>query len=292
VEAFLDDETFSASVRAEGNDGVLRVDRLSDVPEHVALLLGDVIHNARCALDHVVWDLASTGGGTAGRPPSDGDARAIAFPVTSSAHKFSKPAARLGRYLDVTVVKRVERLQPWAWAARAWPEPDAPTPEQFETFCSLAPLKRLSDLDNADKRRLSITVWYPGTVKFGPDRSGLERATDDSVLMGGPDLEEFIKTDEFRSLAAQIEEQDAAPETVDFYFMHGLLSEGTEIGRYMRNDRGPVSDYLTTGATSLRIVVEEDGLTGMFIGVPAMLDVVGELIDEVEKSCLLLERHW
>ena len=74
VEAFLDDETFSASVRAEGNDGVLRVDRLSDVPEHVALLLGDVIHNARCALDHVVWDLASTGGGTAGRPPSDGDA--------------------------------------------------------------------------------------------------------------------------------------------------------------------------------------------------------------------------
>lgn len=68
AKAFLISEPFKIYHEAETDSGPIRV-RVhvrAEPPEHLGLILGDGLHNARTALDHVVCRLVEDGGGTVG----------------------------------------------------------------------------------------------------------------------------------------------------------------------------------------------------------------------------------
>jgi len=69
--AFVDQRPHRPVIKGERKDGVWRgwieviVDR--QLPPEFALILGDAIHNYRCVLDHLVWELVGVDGGTQDR---------------------------------------------------------------------------------------------------------------------------------------------------------------------------------------------------------------------------------
>jgi hypothetical protein len=105
--------------RDTGRDGVL-VDYDADEgcyvvyaktrPEplpNLSLILGDVIHCARGALDFTTWQLACK---FLGREPTDQQAPSILFPITPTAGKFAK--ARVLPFVSKKVAREMGRHQP------------------------------------------------------------------------------------------------------------------------------------------------------------------------------------
>ena len=66
TQAYLASDPFEVYADAEPDRGPItyRVHVRAEPPEHLGLLLGDALHNARTALDHVVCRLVEDGGGT------------------------------------------------------------------------------------------------------------------------------------------------------------------------------------------------------------------------------------
>lgn len=63
---YMPSEPFEVYEDARPDQGPLtyRVHVRAEPPEHLGLILGDALHNARTALDHVVCRLVEDGGGT------------------------------------------------------------------------------------------------------------------------------------------------------------------------------------------------------------------------------------
>jgi len=84
-------------------------------PDRLSLIYGDVLHNARDALDHAVYGLA-----TENQPSlSDGDRGQLQFPIVRSLHDFQNQKRR-GRLCGVpaqqrTVIQRVQPYNPGGW---------------------------------------------------------------------------------------------------------------------------------------------------------------------------------
>lgn len=112
------------------NTGILylRVDRDTARPEKWGLLLGDAIHNFRCALDHGWWQLARQH-----REPTEQEAKQIQFPIP---RKWDS-----GNYSG-TVGKVAAKL-----TGELQPDPQGYPPDTFH------PLAILRDLSNVDKHR-------------------------------------------------------------------------------------------------------------------------------------------
>lgn len=93
-----------------------------------AILVGDVVYNARSALDHAVWQLVGLNGTTPDRNTQ--------FPTAISAAKF-RIAAITGvhRYVQ----EAVREVEPWEHGAGHW-------------------LWVLTQLDNVDKHRLLLDI--------------------------------------------------------------------------------------------------------------------------------------
>jgi hypothetical protein len=102
-------------------------------PLYLGLILGEVVHDLRSALDHVAWQLAlaHVGSEALAKP---GVANLISFPITSSPERFEAHRAR--PYFSEEPLARMGSLQPYR------NEPDL-----------LHPLLWLQDLSNADKHR-------------------------------------------------------------------------------------------------------------------------------------------
>ncbi len=43
---------------------VIEIRFVEDVPAELAVVIGDAVHNMRCALDHTIWELIGWDGGT------------------------------------------------------------------------------------------------------------------------------------------------------------------------------------------------------------------------------------
>jgi hypothetical protein len=118
------------------------------------LIIGDAVHNARSALDHLAYQLLVVG---LGRDLTDKEARRIMFPISNNPKDFKDNAARRLKGLRDVDLARIEVLQPYnSWDESIWgplymPGPPAPV----STY-----MAEVSHLDNADKHRIIQPVWF------------------------------------------------------------------------------------------------------------------------------------
>jgi hypothetical protein len=118
---------------AENNLVLWIAERVPDIGDDWGLMVGDAIHNMRCALDHLWWQLAID---HLGRKPTEAEAREIQFPILtySTAEKFRQH--RYLKHVSPEVAERAERCQRF----------DAPDEEVLL-------LTILATLSNRDKHR-------------------------------------------------------------------------------------------------------------------------------------------
>jgi hypothetical protein len=103
--------------------------------EEIGLILGDVLHNARAALDYVAWQLARL---HLKREPTECESRKIQFPLAKKARYFRR--SQVSDYVSSDAFKEMERHQPYL-----------PDPGGINETNTLAILR---DLSNSDKHRL------------------------------------------------------------------------------------------------------------------------------------------
>src|SRR5262249_22828213 len=91
---------FELVSKLEGNDLVVRVHIRHEIPQELSLIVGDLLHNARSALDllvtSVAWDFASESGSQL----TPADERKLFFPVTRTESDFDKAAKKIEPYLS------------------------------------------------------------------------------------------------------------------------------------------------------------------------------------------------
>jgi hypothetical protein len=97
------------------------------------------------------------------------------------------------------------------------------------------------------------------------------------------DLEPDIQANLIQTILKQ-QEHDERPDSYDFFFSSGELSDGAEVGRYIRNDRGQMPDGLTARG-NLRLVLLEPEVMERFRGSPAIQRTIRELPETVEQTC-------
>jgi hypothetical protein len=132
---------------------VYRIEHVPEIRERWSLLLGDAIHDYRCALDHLWWQLAIK---HLSREPTQQEAPNIQFPIVRNASDW--PNHRFLRHVDSTHAAKVERAQPYH-------------PRQPNVLNALG---SLAELSNEDKhRRIHITTWVASQSNYvspGPER--------------------------------------------------------------------------------------------------------------------------
>jgi hypothetical protein len=149
-------------------DPVFSVIKLQDggpLPEKISLIIGDVVHNLRSALDHLACGLIIRKEGS----QALGSLRDVYFPITKDMATFEKKVKDVNGILRAgnDVVDAVRALKPYG--------------------CGNDGLATLHDLDNRDKHRLIIPI-AEATV-----------SSNLSIVVGSPDggtFTFFIGSDE------------------------------------------------------------------------------------------------
>jgi hypothetical protein len=158
---------------AKGDEYILYVTHapdLSEPLEQASLILGDAVHNLRCALDHAAFELAMWN--TSGKPRYP---RSVMFPIVGGL-AYSEPPEKL--WADA--VKRWMRdIHPNHRAvikslqAHKRPPPDPPSVPH--------PLLLLRDLDDTDKHRLLNVMMLAGSNLRNPEPIALTIALTQHV---------------------------------------------------------------------------------------------------------------
>jgi hypothetical protein len=130
------------------------------------LIIGDIAHNYRSALDHLAWQLALK------HSAPDDPSRSAQWPITDSLDKFNDGRVqRMLASIDPAIHADIERLQPYN------------APEQ--AYCR--PLAALRDLSNTDKHRL-LNTCVGAMVLYGEPKMEFNAARD---ISGYGDVEMF-----------------------------------------------------------------------------------------------------
>lgn len=142
---------------------------LESAPEYTeaSLLLGDVIHNLRAAMDHAVW--AVTPADVRDKSPTD-----VAFPLHTDEARYDRWAAKRAEWYGAKVFEVLRYFQPFNAAGTG----------------TLHPLHILQLLSNTDKHRLlNIVAHYQvdmGAVRVVPEPPGGVRSiVNDGPVTGG-----------------------------------------------------------------------------------------------------------
>jgi len=224
VKRFYESEPWHVEHEHDGNDLVLRLRVLKDVPPELYLILGDLLHNLRSSLDCAVMELASLGLGACERPPTSTEERRLTFPVTNSAEQYDKAEKVLSEFLPEDSLATIRLFQPWRLAELVAEENGREhDPEFLMDLMAGYEIRRIHALNNLDKhRRLSFTIWALHTVGFrGESGIALESEFD-------PPQEEGELVD----MPEDFEFPPDPPDHADFYFNFGHLGDGVEIGRF------------------------------------------------------------
>lgn len=133
------------------------------VPLRVAVIIGEIVHQLRSALDHVITQLNAIG-------PGGGKADVLEFPICRSASSFKRACGR-GKIEGVSVAAatRIQQLQPYRTSDPA----------------EHASLYVLHDLDITDKHRLLLTVV---AVVYHADRLEIDAKRDVEVIGMSPPI--------------------------------------------------------------------------------------------------------
>jgi len=146
-------EDVRAGVDPETGREFIQFQGAKDLGLHLGLIVGDVVHNLRTALDHLVHQLAVLNG----TPPFDVN-RSRQFPVSVKEAAYLRKS-RGRTYRDRCLIgvkeehrKRIDAVQPYHYGEKA----------------SRNSLALLSEVDNADKHRVINTTvaglrWPDGT---------------------------------------------------------------------------------------------------------------------------------
>lgn len=132
VAAFLALQPFALEERDEQETGdlVYRVRVERQPPIEWSTVVGDIVHNARSALDHLAWRLVEAGGGT----PSD----ATYFPIADAEAGYGEKVRKALKGASQANREAVKALRPWRGGDND--------------------LWRLHRLDIVDKHRLLVPV--------------------------------------------------------------------------------------------------------------------------------------
>ena len=153
VRAFFDDPgNCPAMVSTFDEESGFHIFRVGSIPTQLhelqieaALRVGDVVHDLRSALDHLVWQLSLKGAG--GSEPQD--ALSIQFPIASSAKDFESARRRTLRNVSTDHQDLIESYQPYHEGAG---RPDSYSGPYIHQ------LTLLRQLSNVDKHRLLTTI--------------------------------------------------------------------------------------------------------------------------------------
>jgi hypothetical protein len=284
-------DPFELVSKLEGNDLVVRVHVRHEVPEELSLIAGDLLHNARSALDHLVasaaWDFALK----SDRQLSPADERKLFFPVTRTEPDFDRAVNNIEPYLSEETLARIRTTQPWSnTAARLAHEHDPVTADELDLLTWLNPLWRLHLLDNLDKHREVLALdLHRATITLGDD--AFEPLDDGGEPKGEPvnfdELDPETRENLFDAIR-KMQEYGARPDSYDFYFSDDELGDGAEIGRYIRHDHGRMPGGLTARG-NLRLVLWEPEVMQQFRGALPLQTTVREMINEVEQTCAFVE---
>ena len=271
---------YRLSSQNEGNDLVVRVEMLREIPVELSLIVGDLLHNARSALDLLVFELAQAGAGNLGRAPTGNEERSLFFPISTETSSFRRSAATLAGFVGSAALRRIEEMQPWHLATTAQSAGRPLDDTEREAAITLDRLRRLSVLNNFDKHRtILFTLWRPNSVEYGTT----ERPDDVVPGVAGADSMNLDPLTMER-ISAAIEADGRRSDSIDFYFADEGLTDGAEVGRFIRHDRGMVSEDLNIQG-DLRLVIWEPGLTDESQGGPAASVLTQDFIDEVQAVC-------
>jgi hypothetical protein len=86
-------------------DAVFKLGKCSPIPEDFPLIIGDVLQNLRTALDHLVWQLILSNGGT---PDSSS-----AFPISKNAQIYKSDSPRKIKGVAPEAMKMIDSLKPY-----------------------------------------------------------------------------------------------------------------------------------------------------------------------------------
>jgi hypothetical protein len=144
----------------------VKVERLPELPSRIGAIIGDVLHNLRSALDHLVWQLAIFNGV---RKPRQG----TAYVMADSAKDFRNACHRLID-LDPAHQAMIEERQPYNLKGKGLPE-----------------LARLRILNNRDKHRALIPVMVRSLyVGETPAFEGVNCSVEETeIVTSGDDLD-------------------------------------------------------------------------------------------------------
>jgi len=93
---------------AEAEDVLFIAERMTEAGDGWGLIIGDAVHNLRCALDHLWWQLATD---HLGRKPTDEEAREIQFPILTNLSPEKFRDHRFLRHVCPEVAEKAERFQ-------------------------------------------------------------------------------------------------------------------------------------------------------------------------------------
>jgi hypothetical protein len=150
IQAFFKEHPFTLRVEVEREAKRIRILSNGDlvIPEHWSLMIGDIVHAARGALDHLTWSLATLGP----VQPNIQEAKRIQFPITTNrAEYFATPNGQRIRRLSFVTSKAqaaFDTLQPHVRGDEADNDP----------------LTILNGLSNEDKHRNILIVGGVGNV--------------------------------------------------------------------------------------------------------------------------------
>jgi hypothetical protein len=131
---------------------LVRVEGVRQPPTRFAIIIGDVLHNLRAALDNLAYELAETG---YGGPLPEAIAKTVEFPI------FRKESDWLNRSAGPN---RIARMRP---GAQTIIEGLQPYKRGDESAASEDLLWILHKLSNIDKHRLPhLTLFIPSDIPF------------------------------------------------------------------------------------------------------------------------------
>jgi hypothetical protein len=125
---------------------IITVTSVPEFPLRWSTIMGDAVHNYRCVLDHLVWQLARANLPAEQTPPNT-----VQFPIVSAEDDWAGQRFRVGS-LSERHQRLVESCQPYhrgLWMG-------AGPPRQ--------PLEDLRDLSNADKHRFVVVTTYGADI--------------------------------------------------------------------------------------------------------------------------------
>jgi hypothetical protein len=149
-----------------------RLRLLQPIPAEIPLIVGDVLHNLRSALDSLVYELTTQ---AAGRPLNTKEARACQFPIlpdpTSFDEFFTKKSKTRDQITPQDLRDVIRSAQPFFHIELGRRSGIQSADDlDYETHYQHSDLGVLGYMSNIDKhRRLALTAWRPNTVWWGSD---------------------------------------------------------------------------------------------------------------------------